>query len=425
MLCVECVTPNVLKNLVAESGFPITCQYCGREDVIGVEPNLIFDYVLDRVAENTASEDELSQYEYWMLFEGGADDIPIGHLDVVLSEWADLGEEVYFDDLYARAPKEMLINDRDMGRHYFGDDGLLEHNLFEDKWAIFIDEVRYSHRFFNPRAKQFLDLVFDILCEDDSSLKDECVRTISRGTSLYRARSVSDREQVAKMIASPASEFGPTPKEKAGSQRMTPNGISAMYCALERSTCLSEIRSITGDKVVSIAMTPVNSLRLLDLTKLDRITFPALSLLDEGYLEKMHLKTFIASLVKKISKPKGHNDELSYLSTQVVFEYLRVRFGSQADGLVFPSVQTGEAGTNIVLFPEASIVSDSAIVDPESDQSSKLNVHVSFDKRAKLHCVPNSMRYHKILAIETRDKEYDFSENLFMSDLTRKRLGID
>ena len=55
-----------------------------------------------------------------------------------------------------------------------------------------------------------------------------------------------------------------------------------------------------------------------------------------------------------MSRPKARNDELSYLSTQVVFEYLRLRFGKQVDGLVFPSVQTGEAGTNVVLFPEAS-----------------------------------------------------------------------
>lgn len=73
-----------------------------------------------------------------------------------------------------------------------------------------------------------------------------------------------------------------------------------------------------------------------------------------GYRKALHRKVFLGSLVKKMSRPKARNDELSYLSTQVVFEYLRLRFGEQVDGLVFPSVQTGEAGTNVVLFPEAS-----------------------------------------------------------------------
>lgn len=423
MICCDCVTPQVLKELIAEHGECVTCKYCGCAKT-GVQASFLFDYILDRVAENTATEDDLSQFEYWMIFEGGADDIPVQHLDIVLSEWAELGEEPYFEDLFSHAPKEMLINEREMPRFYFGDEGLLERNFFEDKWINFIDGVRHSHRFFNPKAKEFLDSVFNILCAENDSLKAECVRLISRGTSLYRARSASDREQVAKMINSPSSEFGPTPKGKAGSQRMTPNGISAMYCALERSTCLSEIRSITGDNVVSIAMTPISHLRLLDLTRLNRITFPTLHLLDKGYVEKMHLKTFITSLVKKISKPKGHNDELSYLSTQVVFEYLRVRFGGQADGLVFPSVQTGEAGTNIVLFPEASIVSAHDLVELATSEPLATLADVQFEVGAKLVCVPNSMRYHKITAIETKDKEYSFSEDLFMSDLTRNRLGL-
>ncbi|MFO6407484.1 RES family NAD+ phosphorylase, partial [Pseudomonas aeruginosa] len=128
---------------------------------------------------------------------------------------------------------------------------------------------------------------------------------------------------------------------------------SALYCALERETCLSEIRSITGDHVVSTALTPVAELKLLDLTALDQLEPPDLSLLDVGFREALHRKVFLGSLVKKMSRPKARNDELSYLSTQVVFEYLRLRFGKQVDGLVFPSVQTGEAGTNVVLLPEA------------------------------------------------------------------------
>lgn len=69
----------------------------------------------------------------------------------------------------------------------------------------------------------------------------------------------------------------PTPKDRASNQRMTPNGISTLYYALERETCLSEIRSITGDNVVSGAMTPTNELRLLDLTKLELVEPPQLN----------------------------------------------------------------------------------------------------------------------------------------------------
>lgn len=207
---------------------------------------------------------------------------------------------------------------------------------------------------------------------------------------------------------------------------MTPNGISALYCALERETCLSEIRSITGDHVVSTALTPICELKLLDLTVLARIEAPALTLLDKDFRESLHRKVFLGSLVKKMSRPKARNDELSYLSTQVVFEYLRLRFGKQVDGLVFPSVQTGETGTNVVLFPEASRLSyvpptDS---DPADGPVPKaVPAENPFEPPAKLTVVTGSIRFHKVTAIETKAKEYDHIYGLFMSDLTRKRLG--
>ena len=193
-----------------------------------------------------------------------------------------------------------------------------------------------------------------------------------------------------------------------------------------RLPCLSEIRSITGDNVVSIAMTPISQLKLLDLTKLELAAPPALTLLDKGCRDALHLKTFVSSLVTKMSKPKGRNDELSYLSTQVVFEYLRLCFGSQVSGLVFPSVQTGKRGTNVVLFPEASVISAKnyrKLADDETAEAAEPEDHVG--EEAKLCCLPGSLRFHKVTAIETKAHEYTFIDELFMSDLHRKRLGLD
>ena len=207
---------------------------------------------------------------------------------------------------------------------------------------------------------------------------------------------------------------------------MTPNGISALYCALERETCLSEIRSITGDQVVSAALTPISELKLLDLTVLRRVEPPALTLLDEGFRESLHRKVFLDSLVKKMSRPKARNDDLSYLSTQVVFEYLRTRFGKYVDGMVFPSVQTGGIGTNVVIFPEASRLSYTPSVDPDpTDWPEQVAVPSEnpFGPPAKLAVVARSIRFHQVMAIETKAMEYDHIYSLFMSDLDRKRLG--
>ena len=410
MICIDCVTPEPLKKLISEYGAIDTCQYCGNASV-AVAPNLLFDYILERVVE--------------------LDHIPIDFLEVVLAEWMNLGEEPYFEDLYKYAPVEVKLNDRGMDRHYFGDDGQLERNFYEEKWEEFIAGIKHSHRFFNPSAKGFLDSVFTFLSADGDELKPECVRVIQKGERLYRARSASTYEEAKTIADDPARQLGPTPKDRASSQRMTPYGISALYCSLERETCLSEIRSITGDKVVSIAMTPISQLKFLDLSKLGIVEPPNLTLLDRGCRDALHLKTFVSSLVKKMSKPKGRNDELSYLSTQVVFEYLRLRFSNQVDGLVFPSVQTGEQGTNVVLFPEASIVSSKNYqkqTDYEIAETAEPDFEPEeenpFEDKAKLYCLSGSLRFHKITAVETKADEYSHIEELFISDFDRRRFGL-
>lgn len=423
MICSACVTPQALKDLVNHHGLPGTCSYC-KKLATAVESKFLFNYIYDRVKENIAAEDDLSSYEHNLVYELGADDIAVTSYDIVLMEWFNLGEEVYFDELCNGVPDDFKVNSRGHKTHFYNDDGFLERNYYEDRWAKFIDDIRHTHRFFNPNARGFLDSVFKLLASDNDELKHDVVRSLDRGTQIYRARGANSYNKAKEIADNPASQLGPTPKDMASSQRMTPNGISALYCALERDTCLSEIRCITGDDVVSVAMTPTTSLKLLDLTKLEQVEPPKLTLLDVGYLDAQHLKTFLKSLVKKMSKPKGRNDELSYLSTQVVFEYLRLRFGKQVDGLVFPSVQTGEKGTNLVLFPEASVISVKKFKVPgEIEAALGAEPDEAFEPTTKLAVVNGSLRFHKIKAIKTEATTYRSIHDLYMSDEVRKKLG--
>lgn len=177
--------------------------------------------------------------------------------------------------------------------------------------------------------------------------------------------------------------------------------------------------------VISVAITPTSSLKLLDFTKLRLVETPKLTVLDKNYLDLMHLKTFISSLVKKMSMPKGRNDELSYLSSQVVFEYLRLRYRSQVDGLVFPSVQTGGKGTNIVLFPEASTIGKNFYNQPDEFFGYIESAVSGFSIVAeKLEIVAKSIRFHKIKSIETIAEEFDSIDAFFMSENYREQLHL-
>ncbi|PIF89453.1 RES domain-containing protein [Acidovorax sp. 62] len=425
MICVDCVAPAPLKKLFLAHGTSGDCEYCGRHGRT-MDTKQLFAYVYDRVSENVAVSEDLSDFELGMLYECGDDSIPIADVGVVLAEWFELGDEPYLKELMAGVPPELKTDDAGHERHFYGDDGTLEQNVYEARWDGFVEGVRYKHRYFNADATQFLDSIFSVLVVGGDQLKVEVVRTICPGDLLFRARRAQSQKQAEEIYKDPARQLGPTPKHLASSQRMTPNGISALYCALERETCLSEIRSITGDHVVSAALTPTGELKLLDITALSRVEPPALTLLDEGFRESRHRKVFLDSLVKKMSRPKSSDDELSYLSTQVVFEYLRTRFGKYVDGMVFPSVQTGEVGTNVVMFPEASRLSYTPPSDPDpADGPVQVAVPAenTFGPPAKLSVVAGSMRFHRVTAIETRAKEYLHFYPLFMNDLDRKRIG--
>jgi hypothetical protein len=424
MICSTCVTPQVLKDFVRRHGAQTTCNYC-KKTGIAVDSKFLFDHIYERIRENVAAEDDLSSYERDLIFEMESDDISVAGCDIVLMEWFNLGDEVYFDDLWDAAPDEFKINSEGGEALFYTDDGLLERNFYEDRWAAFLDGIGHAHRFFNPNARAFLDSVFEPLASDASQLKPEVSRTLDRGTKLFRARGADNQKKAEEIAGDPASQFGPSPKDRAGNQRMTPSGISALYCALDRETCLSEIRAITGDDVVSVALTPLASLKLLDLTALALVEPPKMTLLDVGYLDERHLTTFLKSLVRKMSKPKGRNNDLSYLSTQVVFEYLRLRFGQQVDGLVFPSVQTGERGTNVVLFPEASVISRDFFDEAQNWGSAPLaEPECPFGgPAARLAVVQGSLRFHKVKAVVTKAVAYQYIHELYMSDEVRKRMG--
>ena len=74
MICINCVTPTQLKRFVHDRGTFARCFYCGKEGT-AVEPKVFFDYVLERVDENVATEGDLSAWEETSIYNLGADDI--------------------------------------------------------------------------------------------------------------------------------------------------------------------------------------------------------------------------------------------------------------------------------------------------------------------------------------------------------------
>lgn len=385
MICDRCVYLPSLKKFVVDVGRFAVCSYCGASGSTCVD-GVLFSYLRERFIESYSPVDTLSSYDYYMCMESGADEPRAIQYWEPLSDTYELAHPDFIDAL-VEALKPEFGSD-----FFYLDDGTLENNLFEISWNDFEWGVHHHQRFFNASAKSFLNSLFDFSCNNDI-LMPEVVLRIASSEQLFRARKADGPKKLQEIEQSPVSQLGPTPNSLASSQRMTPRGIAAMYCARDRQTCLSELRPLAGDIMVSGAFTPTTHLDFLDLTKLESMSEPSLHPFDPGFTTANNAHHFLKKLVNKMSKPNTKKDELSYLATQVVFEYLRDRFGGQVDGLAFPSVQTGLVGQNVVIFPESCIIDSGARVE-------------GYKKQPTLKFVELSIEVHVIKAVTTVSADF-------------------
>lgn len=386
MICDRCVYIPSLKKFVVEVGNFATCSYCDSPGSTCDEEVLI-SYIRERFIESYSPVDTLSSYDYYNCMESGADEPRAVEFWEPLSDTYELANQNFIEVLV-----DVLSSEFGTDKFYL-DDGSLENNSYEISWSDFEWGVHHHQRFFNSNAKDFLDSLFDFSCNNDV-LMPEVILRITSAEYLYRARKADGPKKLQEIEENPTSQLGPTPSNFASNQRMTPRGISAMYCARDRQTCLSELRPLAGDIMVSGAFAPTTHMDFLDLTKLESMSKPDLHPFDPGFTRAHNAHHFLKKLVTKMSKPNTKKDELAYLSTQVVFEYLRNRFGKQVAGLAFPSVQTGLVGQNVVIFPENCLI----------DLKKRTK---SYKKAPTLKFVDSSIKVHAIKAVTTTCVDFD------------------
>ncbi|MEE1917526.1 RES family NAD+ phosphorylase [Pseudomonas asiatica] len=395
MICDRCVLTSSLKKFIVESGSFSKCTYCGA-DGIAINDEKLISYLRDRFIESYSPVDTLSPYDYYMCMESGADE------PRAVEYWEPLQDtfELAHPDFIEKAV-EALEDELGGNQLFYLNDGSLDNNSYEVQWNNFVWSVHHHQRFFNSDAKNFLDSLFKFTCNNDKLIPEVIVR-ISNEDRLFRARKADGYKSLLEIEKDPIGQLGPTPNQFASSQRMTPRGISAMYCARDRKTCLSELRPLAGDVMVSGAFVPTTFLDFLNLSKLESISDPEMHPFDPGYTEANNAHHFLKKLVKKISKPNTKKDELAYLATQVVFEYLRSRFSDQVAGLAFPSVQTGLIGQNYVIFPEHCILETTPIAG-----SALKPPTLAFKKK--------SIKFHHIKAVVTQTEDFEGSMDYRMN----------
>ncbi|MEG0348531.1 MAG: RES domain-containing protein [Acinetobacter sp.] len=262
----------------------------------------------------------------------------------------------------------------------------------EFEWEGIQESFKHEFRFFNTKLKDFLDHTFEYLL-DNQNINQSLLNNIQANTILYRGRSFDslkdlmkevnednlaieveiENEIIAKNIR---DKFGLVPSFLASDQRMTPFGISALYLSTDKMACVAEIRALVGQYVGIAEFSNRIELKLLNLNKLAEGLYP--HHLDEDYLGKLDVYIFFKKLIASVSKPKLESGKFDYLISQYFFEYLRVKFGDQIQGIFLKSVQLPTAD-NIILFLE---VTDEGI--DSSFLAGNNKIYFSWNKESRL-----------------------------------------
>ena len=227
---------------------------------------------------------------------------------------------------------------------------------FRFTWSKFCVEVKSRSRFFSATSEKMLDFIFGDLTDHMTLDGISVVREIDPGDEdghLWRARVAASDEELEEILKSPEREMSSPPERSATSGRMNPLGIPVFYGAEDCRTCVSEVRPAVGAHVVLGRFDFTRSVRLVDLDMLSNVHAET-SYFDPQRLEVTGRARFFKSLVNEISRPvMPLDEELEYLPTQAVAEYLAHRTSPRIDGVAFRSSQTGGEGRNVVLFNRA------------------------------------------------------------------------
>jgi len=227
------------------------------------------------------------------------------------------------------------------------------------RWQATLDDLKHGRRFFSPSAESlFLELFKDVERLRTSSSRQPVVRTLRSGTKLYRAR-VCSEGVLEELLDDPLRHGGPPPPQHARPGRMNAEGITVLYSARDAQTAVSEMRPSIANEIAVVELQTTRPVRVLDFERLDDARDPrSLSYFQPDYAIETERREFLKGLHRSIAQPIVPGHEADYLITQTMAEYLAHVHKRPFDGVLFKSVQRSR-GTNVVLFPQRGLISDS------------------------------------------------------------------
>lgn len=358
-ICSHCVDDHFLNTWINKEGENHICNYCGSESNC-VKIEVLCSWVDDVYRRN------FQPGEHYPSFADGSDKVDwvVGGAspEEIIGDLLCCEENVVNDVLEFLSDSEAYDVNKDAAIPYyettFGYEETPVHDFEHSQlWDDFCEHVKHRSRFFSTPALDLLNKLFTGISDLQFSNGNAPIRTVDINSDdkfIYRARTArSDYERV-KFSLYPDKELGAPPENNAVAGRMNPAGISVFYGALDRKTCLSELRLPVGDVAISGKFEIIKPLVLMDLSSFNGL-YEVLSLFDPDFETKSSQLNFLRRFEKEVSKPILPGDEvLEYIPTQALVEYLANYHAPKIDGLLYSSTQTNGSGKNVVIFNHAA-----------------------------------------------------------------------
>lgn len=336
---IDCFVDEEIRLMIQNDGETGDCDYTGEQNVIGYNTdndNREYDLGdnLSEILNVYTPESELPQ-EY--------PEKSLNTLDkVLLNDWRlfNLSQEkiipVVKELCKNTIPEDSLIYSQRIGIENICDSTYMQKTCLtkEYNWEVFTNSIKNENRFHSNQLN--LEILKELFESESLSL-----RIIAKTN-----RKVLCRARICNETALGKDNMGPPEAKKATAGRVNSIGIPCLYLTSDIDTALHEIRARDWDYVTIGYFSPIEDLKLIDLTGLDKISPFAdeSSFGIEWFAINMPI---LKQISKELAKPQRSQDSpLDYLPTQYLSDFIKsIGF----DGICYNSTLKSE-GINYAIF---------------------------------------------------------------------------
>ena len=372
-ICHHCVREPYLSREIAENGAECRCSYCKRQTST---------YALAKLADRVETAFE----QHYRCSPPDPTPEERAHVDPSEFEWSPHGQPVVLAiegaaeiPPDAAADVQRILESRHYDKHTdrageqtefcsdaFYDERDADDSHWREQWFELEHTIKTQGRFFGHHAKELLAEAFDGIDKIFAGGRQPLVIDIGPEAPLktvYRARVFQSHDALRAALCRPDRELGPPPSPIVPAGRMNARGIAVFYGADDADVAIAEVRPPVGSRVAVAQFSIIRPLRILSLGYLGFARAEG-SIFDEDYAALCQRTAFLQSLSDLLCEPVlPDHEDLDYLPTQAVADFLANENDPRLDGVAYPSTQVDGSGSNVVLFHNAARVEEMELPD--------------------------------------------------------------